>query len=346
MEFLRKKVVVIFVACFMLLSSVFALAVATKKTAYADPPSGYKTGMPYYFTDYYPTVSDSKLEGSLSSGDIFYDHQSVNEEEFADLVGGYFDWLHDCTVVIDIKTFKPSNEVLYELFSRIASCRIAFVTVYPEEDYYDEDGKEPAFMQYVDLFLMDDLSYLRAFIDYIYDYMCNGVDYGHNFDFCGTVAVLDDNLIDLDAVYGSPMDEVCAASPLVKILLRKYGDVPLEVAGLVAKNQYDLCILAGTTEPLTDIIDWDRCDSVTEARRYYDYNGYESISASFAIGIWELSEECYDLFVDLTQQDPEFEVFLLEADPFNYGPGLRAHTDAESALTAPGLELLAWLSCA
>ena len=96
----------------------------------------------YYFFDYYPTIDNTtfSIEYGSRYNIVYARHHEITSEEFIGLfVNGYFTGFGDnCVVVIDIKTFKPEESKLSELFAYLKEdeeCVTVFVTTYDQADY-------------------------------------------------------------------------------------------------------------------------------------------------------------------------------------------------------------------
>lgn len=87
----------------------------------------------YYFSDYYPTISHTTFSQAVGKNCLVYDVQKVDEEEFGDMVSDdYFSGFgYNCMFILDIKTFAPGTDLLYELFSYlkdVEECKTVLIT--------------------------------------------------------------------------------------------------------------------------------------------------------------------------------------------------------------------------
>ena len=316
---------------FVLLIGTLFIGATDSRTAKALSPD--YNGDPdsfYYFFDYYPSIPNSDIPSSLEEKfhyNIIYDRQiKLTDVEFNNLVNSsYFAGFgHDSLVIIDIKTFMPDSQILNDLFYDLhenQNCKTAFVTTYAQTDFDDD-----AFLQYVDVFYQSEFGRLKTFVKNslfrINEF--NMGEYG-NTSFANTTILIDENLIDysIDSIGINLSGE---HSIFLNFLLE-----------LMYNSNFDIYVnvLTGETYFATSIADLKEQLNYNEPTD--DDGGApdpdRNISACdnlCAIGFWRLNSAFYAKLKEGKSDLTDLNIYVMEADPFEYGPdGLEVITDAE-----------------
>lgn len=217
----RKVVLATLLAFVMLFSSFAVLNVsATPDDDDVEPIANL-----YYFNDYYPTVPKSQMDEEHPDISSIYDHKWIDSSDFTTMVfNDYFESIaYGTIVVIDIKSFKPETSILYDLFSSLKDrgCMTIFVTIYEEEDFNDTD-----FMDYVDEYVVSEFQRLRNFLRLHFEWVKDtNLQFGADeySPLQNTVFFIDGRLIN-DEEYSSDIENLCADSPFLRIMLEELGE--------------------------------------------------------------------------------------------------------------------------
>lgn len=326
MKILKRKFVAIILAAAALFAGIFTVGWIPNQKAGALAP-GYK-GEPetiYYFTDYYQTVTYKELKAEFGSYHILYDRQTVNEQEFADMVyNGYFEGFNfgTCVVIIDIKTFKPDSCVLYELFSDLQQnqgCITAFVTIYSKSDYTDT-----TFLDYVNIFINDwEMTRLKNFLNNAFIDLVN-----RNGTINSTAYLIDSYLVDVNNFYGADINTLCNHSLFLQMFLKQLyyrfggsGDPTYEEIANLLRDYYSvklLVYLGGAG--FVDILTW---------QTYSADNTDTTFTCAF--GFWKFTDSYYTLLNLLKGAGSGISpIYALLVDPICYDPlGLDITTNSE-----------------
>lgn len=337
MKILKKKLLIVIISLVLLLTGVFVTGGIDNKKA--DALSLNYTGEPntiYYFTDYYPTVTYDELVSEFGSYNVVYDRQTITELEFTDMVyNGYFYGFDygTCVVIIDIKTFMPEPQVLYDLFFDLQEnqgCITAFVSIYNDGEYGDN-----AFLEYINVFVNDgELVRLKNFLNNSFrkkTKMDGTVD--------STTYLIDGYLVDIHYFWGADMDTLCNTSVFLKIFLEhlvlqlndnyRYNSYE-EIAEILRDEKHSIKLLVYDENNgyFVDILRWNI---------YYYYNieqlmrGEPETKFVCAFGFWEFTYNYYQLLWDIQHVEGyDITVYALVIDPVNYDPmGLNIITDLD-----------------
>lgn len=222
MKTLKNRLVVVLLAACMLVTGLFAAGGTEKQKANALSPL-YQGGSDtiYYFTDYYPALSEEELINEFSGYNIVLDHQCVSEQGFNDLVNSNYFTGFDagCCVIIDIKTFMPDSLILYDLFYDLQEsqgCFTIFISPYSQSDYQTEYN-DIEFLTYVDRFIIDNqFMRLRSFCWDAFGNFVSG-----NRTLTNTTYFIDSKMLGVGTYIGVPFESLCEMS----IFLRVFAEV-------------------------------------------------------------------------------------------------------------------------
>lgn len=347
-----KKVNIKFTAILLILAIMLSGLVAfgglNQEKAKADSLIGNGTSDTiYYFFDYYPTIGNTTLSMEYGSryNIVYARHYGMTLDEFIDLFSnGYFTGFGDnCVVIIDIKTFKPEETKLSELFTHLKEneeCITAFVTIFDKTDY-----SSITFDNIVDVYYKTDFSKLKDLIERML------YDLDHNDDNDGIVqnAII---LIDGYLVGASEyddigrFDEICQKSKFLSLLLEE-----LSKQFAASYNSYREILEHLTTYYKIKLIVHVGGDKYVDLydRTEYSSGDLEELWAesvcsnppddnpsgiippdtpqpddnSFdvcAFGFWRLDIDFYDFLLRI-QTALNLPIYIIEADPIIWGNG-------------------------
>ena len=151
--------------------------------------------------DYTLKLDKATLEQEFPDYQVVYHHQWATEATLYNAVmQGVPAGVSFHTVIIDIKSFKPSGATMSAIFSYFASqgCRTVFVSQYDAGDFDNS-----AFFSLVDRYCQSNLSTLYAFVYWALDLM-----YDHNGGtLSDTTILIDGRLIDPSYSGSQPFDD-------------------------------------------------------------------------------------------------------------------------------------------
>lgn len=297
----------------------------------------------YYFYDFYPTVTEERLQDEFIGMKIIYDRQQIDEQEFAKMVDdGYF-WSMDYrphVVVIDIKTFIADTDSLDYLFTilREYGCKTVFVTAH-DYDTFDEEGNEydVIFKDFIDIYIEDlNMERLRNFVDNAFQKFGkkNGIT-------CEATYILDGNLVDAENFFASDVNTLCAEFPFLKVFLDQLiyrveypalNNNEYESYNAIAeelRDRYQVRIFVHVKDIyFVDILD-------RELVGFYNINDLMDNAVHShvvgAFGFWRFNQDYYDyLYNSQNEQGYDLPVYAFEVDPIEYSlDGLSIKSDKE-----------------
>lgn len=307
----------------------------------------------YYFFDYYPTIDNTtfSIEYGSRYNIVYARHHEITSEEFIGLfVNGYFTGFGDnCVVVIDIKTFKPEESKLSELFAYLKEdeeCVTVFVTTYDQADY------SSITFDNVDVYYKTDFSKLKKLIEK----MLYNLD--HNDDDDGVVQnaiiLIDGHLVDVSDYDIGNFDEICQKSKFLSLLLDELSEqliIPYNsyrdiMVSLTITYKIKLIVHVGG-DKYVDLYDGTEYSSggleqlwaESEGGNLPDEPGItppevpqpdDNPHAVCAFGFWRLDTDFYDFLLSI-QLALNLPVYTIEADPIIWGNGgLIIITDSDS----------------
>lgn len=176
------------------------------------PVKAEPTNLPlvYYYSDYYPTLDKATLEQEFPDYQVVYHHQWATEATLYNAVmQGVPAGVSFHTVIIDIKSFKPSGATMSAIFSYFASqgCRTVFVSQYEAGDFDNS-----AFFSLVDRYCQSNLSTLNFFIYWALDDM-----FDRNGDTLANTTILIDGRL-IDPFYSNTQDGLRGRFPFYEQL--------------------------------------------------------------------------------------------------------------------------------
>lgn len=296
----KNMIVSVLLALTLLFASIVALVKLPTQEADATS-SEYHGEYIYYFTDYYPTLDYYDMNFRYP-GMVYLDRQAVTEASFARMVSGlYFDNFSSSIAVIDIKSFKPSPNILRDLFEMLHQRhQTVFVTAFPISEYSDTE-----FLKYVDYCVEDtELVCLKNFIIDSLKYQ----DEVYGSVIYNTCYLLDSNLINLDYIYSEHnnigrLNELFYYSPFVK----KFFEVAVSHYNFLPNDMDCLQLMVHMQGyQFLDILNG----------RYYNYSELPTDKCGF--GFWSLTKNYYD-FLWLRQNNGDiFPVHVMPIDLVNY----------------------------
>jgi len=284
-----------------------------------DLENGYPTM--YYFNDYYPEVDHCTMAALYPEYHVCYDHQRIDSQAFDTLVGSGYFYGFDAgsVVIIDIKTFKPDEDTLEDLFYYLKnsySCTTVFVSTYNQTDF-----TSTTVFQNLDLFVRSYHSEIdEAILDILSEIFSGG-------DFSNKAIFLDELTIDISTltINGTYAHSLLNNSPFISRLLSHISTMIL--------NQSNVSVIGySVLEYLhlnnTHIFVHDGNGG------YFDlYSGtsYEATDPSviqgaigcnwtntYAIGFWSLDPDFYDFLLD-AQDMGNCTVYVFECEHIESG---------------------------
>ena len=262
----------------------------------------------YYFSDYYPTLDVATLNENFPDYGVVYHHQWVTEATLYDAVmQGFPSNANVHTVIIDIKSFKPSGAVLNSIFSVFAlqGYKTVFVTPYDQAEFDTQ-----SFWNLVDRYCHSNLSTLYGFIDWALEKM-----YTHNDGTLSDTTILIDGRL-IDPLYSNDSDALADRFPFYKILSEELDywystatNVHLVVHG-GGNFFYDL-----SSNPIGNSYVASGIDDFTDANENLIW---EHICA---IGFTNLETDFHNFVRNCRGSFDEMPLYLLEAATPTYGEG-------------------------
>lgn len=314
------------------------VALSNPQKVYANVPTNDYTDTIYYFTDFYPSLNYNNVLNSWGSNyTLVCDRQEIDSVEFEELVtSDYFDCFgQNCIVIIDIKTFKPSADILLELFEDLKEdqdCITLFISLYDEDDYVNN-----GFLNYVDVFSQTDFNKLEKFCEESIEHFTDdNLSYLVN-----NCYILDENLIDISNYSGpSFIDDLCANSifltHMLDALKTVYG-IPGNTYGeiLTVLNNFNIKLFVPTGDgQLQELTTGQMYPMLSVAYLLNEENNY-NIQRVSAVGFWHLSSELYNFLYDSQYIDGQSAyVYVMEVDRIHYSPnGLAIYSDTDLEVT-------------
>ncbi|MBQ8429301.1 MAG: hypothetical protein IJX30_04325 [Clostridia bacterium] len=291
----------------------------------------------YYFSDYYPTLSNIELSSSFGVNGLYYDVQKVDENEFASMVNAnYFSGFGDyCTFILDIKTFAVDTTVLDTLFDYLKNEEGCY-TGLMLSSLAASGITDWSFADNVDIFATVDFSELEIFAEDIVTRQC-GTNEAYDFGPTGNntlhnTTFLFDNILDNPVeCAGMGLEYLQEISPffdyfITDLLENVEPDASLEystpeemltllgirlLAHTTGNSYVDL--LGGETVPVgTDISDLN-----PTAAQDYAVVGFSNLCDP---DVYEMIEDFQDASgVSAWQAEYKLPVHILEAETINFG---------------------------
>lgn len=288
--------------------------------AYADFAPDKFSCQVYYFSDYYPTLSESDIQEECGNVSVYYDFQYVNEQGLENLINqGHFNNLGSAqTAVIDIKTFRPDDHTLGQLFGIVKPqvSNLMFISAYPSGDYGDT-----TFGGYVNSFIYDNC----AKLDWFVKKSLNSI--GHTMGgLIGTAFLFDNKTVD-PAIYEKDnfniyeLNEICQNSPFIRILLEQLASVfgIAYVPGNYNQIAVELFNIWGI-RLLVHKIGNSFIDIRDGSLTYVSTGNQDKVCA---MGFWTLNSDFYN-FLKTKQTGNSannMQIYIIEAEPITYAPG-------------------------
>ena len=282
------------------------------------PAKAEPTNLPlvYYFSDYYPTLDKATLEQEFPDYQVVYHHQWATEATLYNAVmQGVPAGVSFHTVIIDIKSFKPSGATMSAIFSYFASqgCRTVFVSQYDAGDFDNS-----AFFSLVDRYCQSNLSTLYAFV-----YWALNLMYDHNGGtLSDTTILIDGRLIDPSYSGSQPFDDRFPFYDVLKQMLSHPNfNSPTNVHLLVHTGSSSLGYSFYDVSPDSSLGTFTVSD-ITDFTDAQENRIWEYICA---IGFAGLESDFYNFIENNRGSFDEMPLYLFEVEPVAYGEeGLEA----------------------
>lgn len=312
-----KLAAVIIMFVMVLLSAIIGLGGLSVK-AFADgggtsaPEAPHGPNKVYYFYDYYPTLNIRMLTEEFSDIEAVYDFKHIRNEQDLDVLLNMNYFSHygkDYVVIIDIKTFMPTQAQVDELFGSIKSrgeesAKTIFVSAY--------DEYSPSI--YLDEFVYDNCYAMRFAIEWTLE------------NFVNTAILIDRRMVDVVNNFGADLDTLCETSPFLRILLDVIGNTYgissyNDIADELIDNNVKLLVQMDEIGPcFLDILTWEHVDFYTfgevlnENNYYSDSNAIEHV---YGFGFWYLDGYLYRLLEEGSNMmdTRDFGIGIVEIDP-------------------------------
>lgn len=323
-----RKVILATLLAFVMLFSSFAVLNVGAISNDVDVPIANL----YYFNDYYPTVPKSQLNEDYHEINSTYDHKWIDFDGFHSLVyNNYFESIADGTiVVIDIKSFMPSTNDLFDLFFSLKDkdCMTIFVTVYDEDDFEDT-----SFMAFVDQYVKSEYQRLRSFLNLYLQriaFLNQSSSPLISSPFDNAAFLIDGRLLDFDENFGFDFDNTCTNSPFFRLLLEEFagyiaGGSNMSYAEIFNTLIQDMDILFFAHAGANKYVNLSSGE-LFEVENFEEF--YSETTAPWdyicALGFSQLDSDFYDFLVqgqnflrELTSSN--IQVGILEVEPFTLG---------------------------
>lgn len=338
----RTKFAALAVTVLMALLCIMTAFGGLFQSAYADEEVNYTTKENcsiYYFCDYYPSLSAKKLSAEYVGLPVCYEYMYVYEQGFYTLIDeNYFSGFNsDQIVIIDLKTFKPDETKLVNLFNSFRNeiNKLMFVSAYPASEYTDT-----TFGGNVDSFIYDNCKKLDCFIGHAVQNL-----FDKNNTFGNTAILLDGKLVN-PVTLSSDMDTKCQSSPFLRILLEKLAarlmsnqdfDSYNSVVDTLARNNVKL-IMHYEGDCYRDLMTGSLYlfDSISDVYNKETYADKKQINHVCAMGFWRLNQAFYN-FLKAGKGavgTDNLPVYIMEVEPITYSEGgldIITDSDLESA---------------
>ena len=293
----------------------FGVLKADAAIGYVPAPEGDGVTDIYYLFDYYPEIGNTDMANSYPEVDIVYDRCTNIQQVLPLIAVGIYNPIESlpagCTVVIDIKTYKPNTEMLRDVFWYIQeglNCKTMFVSTYQRDEFDDSIDGEPMY-EYLDIFYHSTHKRLQRFC-----YNSNLKISDLNGTFEDTYILIDGNVVDIDTY--PDLYSLCANSTFLRTLLDKlwvavdeFHAPSTDYVAMInhLKQQHDINLLVHNSgNTFVNISDgWTLC--MADGGTY-----------SYAIGFYRLDNAFYNYLYALQSNGFGIPVILLEADPFVY----------------------------
>lgn len=307
MKKLNFKILSVFLAIAIVVSGAAVVVASPREEVNALSPN-YDGSDVYYFCDLYPTLTYETFYNTFSAS-IYYDVRWVSDSEFyRDIEEYYFYTLNNRVVIIDIKTFIPYTDVLYELFLRLKenNCVTGFVTSYSENDFPDTD-----FLDCVDIFVENapsdkmDVYFSAAF-----------EDLETNGELSNTVYLLDRSVLNVYFIENRDFGALCTTSyylnKLIYDLLYFVSSIEYEICDYQnALDEWNITILVYVgNNQFVDLTTWERYTFSSSQEILEEYEKEYICSFGFDMFDEEFYWFLYNNGVDLN--------YLFEVTPLSY----------------------------
>lgn len=279
----------------------------------------------YYFTDYYSTVKISNLKDKFPNKTVTLDHQYIDISTFDSMVNNnYFSNFNSTTcVVIDIKTFKPNDTTLYNLYTDLKNNQNAytvFVSPYKIDSYSND-----SFIDYVDKYFTDSqFERLTKFVNGALDH------YFDNYQVDNSTYLIDSDLLNIDEIMGLK-DLYFEKSPFVELFLQKLADMNElsyqsfdELLSKLELKKIKILAYSKISSNYKDLI----------SENVYQFNSISSLLSTTnasnicAFGFWNLSKDFYYKLLTLTTNSNfNLPIYVMEVEELKNGPGLSVISD-------------------
>lgn len=320
MKRIKKSFTVLFSIALALCIGLVPFCVGAQQAEALSPDYDNMLNKIYYFYDYYPSIDKDDMATMFGSYNAFYDEKWVDSYSFNELVvtDNYFSgFAVDCTVIIDIKTFKPDSSTLNLLFYDLHEnkyCKTVFVTPYEEHEFSNNN-----FLGYVDKYLVTNLGKMRNFVDNTHSDLSAANEEVRN-----TIILVDNRLIHLDMNNWSGINQLAERSPFLRMLYDKLYDGTINSYSTAAGDLYlynnirvivhlpgneYIDIVEGRTFEASDLV---------ELKNKFGIIG-EHVCA---VGFWRLDSAFYNLLLNGQGTTSNLPVYIMPIEPITYGSGL------------------------
>lgn len=326
MERIKRLFTVVFSIVLALCVGLIPFCVSTQQAKALSPDYDNTLSKIYYFYDYYPSIDKDDMATMFGSYNAFYDEKWLDECSFNELVyaGNYFSgFAVGCTVIIDLKTFKPDSDTLNTLFHDLHEnkyCKTVFITPY-EQHEFSNDG----FSGYVDKYLVTNLGKMRNFVMDIHSDL---FAQNNELELTNTTILVANRLIHLNRNNLGDIDQLAERSPFLRLLYDKlyaklYGGT-INSYSIAANELYT----RKNIRVIVHLYDNEYVD-ILKARTfdalYFDElkNELEITEEKVcAVGFWRLDSTFYNLLLDRQGATGNLPVYIMPIEPIRYGSGL------------------------
>ena len=285
---------------------------------YVPAPEGDGVTDVYYLFDYYPEIGNADMANNYPEVDIVYDRCTNIQQVLPLIAVGIYNPIESlpagCTVVIDIKTYKPNSEMLRDVFWYIQDslhCKTIFVSTYQRGEF-DDSIEGASMFEYLDDFYHSTDIRLEAFCDFSSQDVKD-----ENGTLEDTCILIDGNIVNFTDLFGNYsflrilIDKLCIA-------LECEDHIPIPDYNAIIshlKEYHNISLLVHTSE--TSFV--DLAGSVVQApSNSYPNQSYQlNYGNIYAIGFSHLDNNFYDYLYGV-QQAQGITVYILEAEPIVY----------------------------
>ena len=259
----------------------------------------------YYFSDYYPTIDQASMAEAYPDYQLVYYHEWVTEATLEDAVlRGFPSNANIHMVIIDIKSLKPGENTLSEIFSPFLEndYETVFVTPYDRAQF-----NSTSVLDSVDIFFETNLTIQRYFIRWALGNMYTG----NGNTLSDTTILIDGRLVD---PFYNGSETLAQRYHFYRILLEE-----LDRQHSTATNTHLLVHLGGNSffDVSPDFLGLSY--TASDITGFTDANGnciWENICA---MGFWELEDDFYQ-YIRTNQSSPDdMPLYTLRVDPPVYG---------------------------